>query len=72
MYIIAEFMDKIEEVFNILNELTVQELDLVRIKIRELKALKKTTKKPQTTVCGIRMSQKERMIDFNPFLKDKL
>jgi len=38
-------MDKIEEIFNILNELTVQELDLVRIKIRELKASKKTTRK---------------------------
>lgn len=68
-------MDKIEEVFNILNELTVQELDFVKLKIRELKAIKKTTKKPKTTIAttsGIRISQKERMIDFNPFLKNKL
>jgi len=65
-------MDKIEEIFNILNELTVQELDLVRIKIRELKASKKTTRKSQTATCGIRMSQKEKMIEFNPFLKNKL
>jgi len=65
-------MEKLEEVFNLLNELTIEELDLVRVKIKELKIAKKPTRKSYPPVCGIRKSQKERMIEFNPFLKDKI
>nr|WP_321373272.1 hypothetical protein [uncultured Bacteroides sp.] len=71
-------MEKVDEVINLLKELTVQELDLVKVKMRELKLLKKRTskknKKEEETLQtnGIRISQRERMISFNPYLKDKI
>ncbi len=70
-------MEKVDEVINLLNELTVQELDYVKLKIRDLKLIKKRDGKkkkkedPSLTV-GIRISQRERMISYNPFLKDKI
>jgi len=69
-------MGKIEDVLNALSALTIEELDLVKTKIRELKttkkSLNKSLKKPQNCGSGIRKSQKEKMINYNPFLAKKL
>lgn len=70
-------MEKVDEVINLLNELTVQELDYVKLKIRDLKLIKKRDgkkkkKEDSSLSVEIRISQRERMINYNPYLKDKI
>lgn len=70
-------MEKVDEVINLLNELTVQELDYVKLKIRDLKLIKKRDgkkkKKEDTSLTvEVRISQRERMINYNPYLKGKI
>ncbi len=70
-------MEKVDEVINLLNELTVQELDYVKLKIRDLKLIKKRDgkkkkKEDASLSVEIRISQRERMINYNPFLKGKI
>jgi hypothetical protein len=70
-------MEKVDEVINLLNELTVQELDYVKLKIRDLKLIKKRDGKKKkkddsSLTVEIRISQRERMINYNPYLKGKI
>ncbi|MBP1593046.1 MAG: hypothetical protein H6Q12_64 [Bacteroidetes bacterium] len=70
-------MEKVDEVINLLNELTVQELDYVKLKIRDLKLIKKRDgkkkkKEDSSLTVEIRISQRERMISYNPYLKGKI
>nr|WP_320037556.1 hypothetical protein [uncultured Bacteroides sp.] len=70
-------MEKVDEVINLLNELTVQELDYVKLKIRDLKLIKKRDgkkkkKEDSSLTVEIRISQRERMINYNPYLKGKI
>lgn len=70
-------MEKVDEVINLLNELTVQELDYVKLKIRELKLIKKRDgkkkkKEDSSLTVEVRISQRERMINYNPYLKGKI
>ncbi len=70
-------MEKVDEVINLLNELTVQELDYVKLKIRDLKLIKKRDGKKNknedsSLTVEVRISQRERMINYNPYLKGKI
>jgi len=70
-------MEKVDEVINLLNELTVQELDYVKLKIRDLKLIKKRDGKKKkkddsSLTVEVRISQRERMINYNPYLKGKI
>jgi hypothetical protein len=70
-------MEKVDEVINLLNELTVQELDYVKLKIRDLKLIKKRDgkkkkKEDSSLTVEVRISQRERMINYNPYLKGKI
>ena len=70
-------MEKVDEVINLLNDLTVQELDYVKLKIRDLKLIKKRDGKKKkkddsSLTVEIRISQRERMINYNPYLKGKI
>lgn len=70
-------MEKVDEVINLLNDLTVQELDYVKLKIRDLKLIKKrdgkkNKKEDSSLTVEVRISQRERMINYNPFLKGKI
>lgn len=70
-------MEKVDEVINLLNELTVQELDYVKLKIRDLKLMKKRDGKKKkkddsSLTVEVRISQRERMINYNPYLKGKI
>ena len=70
-------MEKVDEVINLLNDLTVQELDYVKLKIRDLKLIKKRDGKKNknedsSLTIEVRISQRERMINYNPYLKGKI
>ena len=70
-------MEKVDEVINLLNDLTVQELDYVKLKIRDLKLIKKrdgkkNKKEDSSLTVEVRISQRERMINYNPYLKGKI
>ncbi|SHF88190.1 hypothetical protein SAMN05444405_11617 [Bacteroides luti] len=70
-------MEKVDEVINLLNDLTVQELDYVKLKIRDLKLIKKRDGKKNknedsSLTVEVRISQRERMINYNPYLKGKI
>lgn len=66
-------MDKIEEIMKLICELDEPQIKIIQSRVREqIASMKVKNKRDKYVPAGISDNHKKRMIEYNPYLRDRL